>query len=302
MEHRQVFDVIIVGGSYAGLSAGLALGRALKKVLIIDSGKPCHQPTPHSHNFLTHDGHAPGKIVETAIKEVLQYPTVQYLHGLVTSVGGTNGDFEVVADDHQRFRARKLLFATGIRDKLPALEGFATCWGISVIHCPYCHGYEYRGKVTGILMNGEAAAEFAPFIHNWTDRLTLFTNGKAALTPEQQQKINSRNIRIVEKEIERLEHDQGYLKKAWFSDGSHEPLDALYARPAFEQHCRLPEKLGCAFTEQGYIQVDEMKRTSLAGVYAAGDNTTPFRSVASAVAAGTMAGAAINHHMISENS
>jgi thioredoxin reductase len=169
-----------------------------------------------------------------------------------------------------------------------------------VIHCPYCHGYEYKGQPTGILMNGEAAVDFSRFIHNWTNELTLFTNGKATFSAEGREKITRRKIRIVEKEIKSLEHKNGYLNGILFTDGSRQPLDALYARPAFEQHSNLPGQLGCSITEGGHIKVDDAKLTSVAGIYAAGDNSSPMRSVAGAVAAGMMAGAMLNQEFIRE--
>jgi thioredoxin reductase len=300
MDIQQTFDVIIIGGSNAGLSAGMTLGRAMRQVLIIDSGNPCNKQTPHSHNFLTQDGRQPAEVLEIAKAQVLSYPTVQYVSGTVTAAGGSNHNFEVTTSDGRHFRATKLLFATGVRDIMPDIEGFATCWGISVIHCPYCHGYEFKGQPTGILMNGDLAVDFSRFIHNWTDQLTLFTDGKATFSAEGRQKITRRKIRIVEKEIKSLEHENGYLKGIRFADGSRQPLDALYARPAFEQHSKLPGQLGCSLTEGGHIRVDDAKMTSVAGIYAAGDNATPMRSVAGAVAAGMVAGAMMNNAFIEE--
>lgn len=301
MHNQPTFDAIIIGGSNAGLSAGLTLGRAMRQVLIIDSGNPCNKQTPHSHNFLTQDGRKPAEMLEIARAQVLSYPTVRYASGTVTAAGGSNQQFEVTTAAGQRFRARKLLFATGVRDIMPEIAGFATCWGVSVIHCPYCHGYEFKGRPTGILMNGEAAVEFSRFIHNWTDQLTLFTDGKATFPDEARQKITRRNIRIVEKEIKSLEHENGYLNGIRFADGSRRPLAALYARPAYEQHSKLPGQLGCALTEGGHIGVDAAQMTSVAGIYAAGDNATPMRSVAGAVAAGMLAGAMMNNALIAES-
>ena len=301
MDIQPTFDVIIIGGSNAGLSAGLTLGRAMRQVLLIDSGNPCNKQTPHSHNFLTQDGRTPAGMLEIARAQVLAYPTVRYASGTVTAAGGSNQHFEATTADGQRFRARKLLFATGVRDIMPNIEGFATCWGVSVIHCPYCHGYEFKGQPTGILANGDAAVEFSRFIHHWTNDLTLFTNGPATFPAEARQKITRRKVRIVEKEIKSLEHENGYLKGIRFADGSGQPLDALYARPAFAQHCKLPGQLGCALTEGGHLRVDDARMTSVAGIYAAGDNATPMRSVAGAVAAGMLAGAMMNNALIAES-
>ncbi len=300
MEHPQAFDVVVIGGSHAGLAAGMTLGRALKRVLILDSGNPCNKQTPFSHNFLTQDGRPPAELLRIARDQVLAYPTVQFASGTVTAADGRDSDFTVTTAEGGRYRSRKLLFARGVKDILPGIEGFAPCWGISVIHCPYCHGYEYRGQATGILMNGDPAVEFSAFIGNWTDQLTLFTDGAATFSPEGRQQITRRNVRIVEQKITGLEHENGHLRRMVLADGSRYPVAALYARPPLEQHCKLPAQLGCALTEGGYIQVDDFKKTTVAGIYAAGDNATMMRSVAGAVAGGMMAGAMLNHEMIRE--
>lgn len=201
MTAKQKFDVIIIGGSYAGLSAAMALGRSLRKVLIIDSGNPCNKQTPHSHNFITQDGETPAKIAEKAKVQVSKYETVNFYSGVATEGAKTQNGFEVTTQDGNKFSAKKLLFATGITDLLPTIEGFAECWGISVLHCPYCHGHEVKHQNIGLLGNGDVGFELSKLISNWTNTLTLFTNGKSTLTEEQTTKIKSHNIRLVEKEI-----------------------------------------------------------------------------------------------------
>jgi thioredoxin reductase len=295
------YDVIIIGGSNAGLSAAMSLGRALKRVLIIDSGLPCNRQTPHSHNFITHDGWRPAEMQEVAKNEVLSYDTVQWLAGTVSGVTGYNQNFEVVVvGQSSAISTKKLLFATGVKDLMPNIPGFAQCWGISVIHCPYCHGYEYRGQATGILMNNEHAADFARFIQNWTTELTLFTNGPSKLTPGQTQAVHNRNIGIIETQITGIDHTNGQLTQLRLADGSMHTLNALYARVPFEQHCLIAEQLGCTLTAEGYIEVTDQKRTTVPGIFAAGDNTSPMRSVAAAVGAGNLAGAMIAHELINE--
>lgn len=300
MKESPEFEVIIIGGSYAGLSAAMALGRSLRKVLIIDSGKPCNRQTPHSHNFLTQDGQTPLSISSQARKQVEAYPSIQFFEGLATDGRKTEQGFEISTHSKQRFSAKKLIFATGVRDLMPAIDGFASCWGISVIHCPYCHGYEVRGQKTGILGNGEYGWEFSKMIHHWTKDLTLYTNGPSGLSTEQKEALHKHNIPIIEKEIDRLHHNQGRVESIVFKDGSQSPLSALYARAAFEQHCDIPQKLGCELDENGYIKVGYMPTTSVPGVYACGDNTTQMRAVSNAVAQGTFAGAALNKELIEE--
>lgn len=166
MKDNQQFDVIIIGGSYSGLAAAMALGRALRKVLIIDSGKPCNRQTPHSHNFLTQDGKSPKEIAALAKGQVEQYKTVQFFNGLATTGLKTNNGFEIYTDTGKQFTARKVIFATGIHDIMPDIPGFAESWGISVLHCPYCHGYEVKHLATGILGNGNYGFEFSTLISN----------------------------------------------------------------------------------------------------------------------------------------
>ncbi|WP_207513986.1 NAD(P)/FAD-dependent oxidoreductase [Longitalea luteola] len=297
----ETFDVIIVGGSYAGLSAAMALGRSLRKVLIIDGGEPCNRQTPHSHNFITHDGATPAAIAAKAKEQVLKYETVKFMQGFAVSATKHEQGFDLQTAAGEQFSARKLLFATGIKDKFPPIPGLAECWGITVIHCPYCHGYEVRHEKTGILANGDIGYEFTKLINNLTKDLTLFTNGKSGLTAEQSAKLRQRDIQIVETEVDYFEHTNGQLKLVHFKDGSTMAMKAVYAKLPFVQHCDIPVQLGCALTEAGYISVDNMYKTTVPGVYAAGDNTIMMRAVSQAVAAGGMAGAAINKELVDES-
>ncbi|WP_109435953.1 NAD(P)/FAD-dependent oxidoreductase [Aquimarina sp. AU119] len=293
------FDVIIIGGSYAGLSAAMALGRSLRTVLIIDSGKPCNRQTPHSHNFITQDGKKPSEIASIAKKQVLQYNTVSFFADLATTAKKTNNSFEIETQSGALFLSKKIIFATGLRDIMPNIEGFAACWGISVIHCPYCHGYEVRNQKTGILANGDMAFHYAQLISNWTKELTLFTNGKSTLTNEQTEKIKKNNIEIIEKEVDAIVHENGKLQHITFDDQSKTVVEAIYSGPQFEQHCDIPEKLGCQLTEEGLIKIDTSHQTTVEGVYACGDNSNK-RTVSLAVSSGTLTGVHINNYLIQE--
>jgi thioredoxin reductase len=300
MENLRHFDVIIVGGSYSGLAAGMALGRALRQVLIIDSGKPCNLKTPYSHNFLTQDGKTPEKIISLARKQVEMYDSVSLIKGLATGGTLSENGLEIQIYSGETFMAKKIIFASGIRDIMPDIEGYAECWGTSVLHCPYCHGYEVRNEKTGILGNGEYGFEFSNLISNWTKDLTLYTNGRSSLTAGQTAKIEKNKIKIVEKEIEKLEHIKGYLKNIIFRDGTKTSIKALYARSLFVQHCTVPEILGCEMTDQGYIKTDSFQKTTVHGIFACGDNTTRMRTIANAVAMGSTAGMTANKEIIEE--
>lgn len=300
MTDRNNFEVIIIGGSYSGLSAGMTLGRSLRNTLIIDSNLSCNRQTPHSHNFITQDGKTPKEIASVAKEQVLKYDKVKFHDALAISGKKTTDGFEITTEAGEIFTAKKLLFVTGIKDIMPNIPGFADCWGISVIHCPYCHGYEYTGEKTGILANGETAFELGKLISNWTSSITIYTNGKSTLTQEQTAKLNKHQIEIIETEIEHFEHNAGNIQNIVFKDSSKVEITAVYVRPTFTQHCDIPVQLGCELTEQGYIKVDNMQKTSIVGVFASGDNTTAMRSVANAVATGAFAGAVINKELINE--
>ena len=300
MKDNKNFDVIIIGGSYSGLSAGMALGRALRRVLIIDSGKPCNRQTPHSHNFITQDGKTPKEIATLAKQQVEKYDTVKFFDGLATKGIKTETGFSIETSSGETFNAKKIIFATGIKDNMPDINGFSACWGISVIHCPYCHGFEVRNEKTGIIGNGEYGFEFSTLISNWTKDLTLYTNGISTLTNEQSDKLKKHHINIVEKEIKGLEHTNGHLRNIVFSDGTKAEAKATYARSPFEQHCPIPETLGCELNEDGYLKIDHFHKTTIKGVYACGDNVTRIRTVANAVAMGTTTGMMVNRELIEE--
>jgi thioredoxin reductase len=295
-------DVIIVGGSYAGLSAAMLLGRSMRQVLVIDNQRPCNRQTPHSHSYLTRDGETPAAIAAIAREQVAQYPTVSFLTDTVISAEPFEGGFQVQTKSGETFSSRKLLLATGVIDELAPIPGVAECWGISVLHCPFCHGYEVRGQRLGLLANGGNAADLVTLIRNWSERLTIFTNGPADFTPEQQAIIAQHHVPVVERPIAALEHTAGYLTAVRTTDEQEHPVLAIFARFPTRLASNLAEQLGCKLTETGHIAVSEFGDTGIPGLYAAGDATTPMRQVAVAVANGVKAGAAMVREFIMDGS
>ena len=301
MTDRKKFDVIIIGGSYAGLSAAMALGRSLRNVLIIDSGKPCNRQTPRSHNFITQDGEKPSKIAEKAQAQVLKYETIKIHNDLAISGKKTKNGFEITTETNKTFTAQKLIFATGIKDIMPNIKEFSACWGISVIHCPYCHGYEFKGQKTGIMANGNTAFHVASLVNNLTDNISILTNGKSDFTNEQIEKLKEHKIEIIETEISEIEHNKGSITNVVLKNGEKVNFNAVYAAIPFEQHSNIPASLGCELTEQGYIQVDDFQKTNIEGIYACGDNSTMMRSIANVVAKGSLAGVMANMELTHDN-
>ena len=294
------FDAIIIGGSYSGLSAAMALGRSLRKVLILDNGKPCNAQTPHSHNFITHDGESPSKISQTALEQVLKYDTVILKKQKAIWAKKTDSGFEIKTESEE-FSAKKIILATGIRDILPDIKGLKECWGISVIHCPYCHGYEFRNQKTGIMANGERAFHLAGLVKNLSDEVTIYTNGKADFSEEQLAKISQNNIEIIEQNVSEILHNKGNISGIVLSDGKSCEMTALYTSFSFEQHSDLWKQLNCELIETGHIKVDHLQKTSVDGVFACGDNSSPMRAVANAVFTGNLTGAMLNHELVRES-
>ncbi len=268
--------------------------------MVIDSGKPCNRQTPHSHNFLTRDGETPATLAAIAKSQVLAYPTVSFLNETVHEAVHVDKHFAVSCSNGDRLLSKKLILATGVKDIFPAIKGFAECWGISVLHCPYCHGYEVAHKTTGIIANGEIAFEFAKLIDNWTKDLTLFTNGPTSLAKKEIEKLASKGIKLIEEEIEEIIHEDGQVSRLQFKNGTSHELNAIYARGAMEHHTGVIGTLKIELSEQGYVAVDGFKKTNVAGVFAAGDCTNMMRSIAESVYAGNLAGVFANKELIEE--
>ncbi|MFH6986343.1 NAD(P)/FAD-dependent oxidoreductase [Flavobacterium collinsii] len=301
MIHNNTYEVIIIGGSYSGLSAAMSLGRSLRQVLVIDSGLPCNRQTPHSHNFITHDGEKPAVISAKALMQVDFYDTVHFYNGLAIRAVEVGEGFEIETQSGDVFISKKILFATGVRDLLPKIDGFEECWGISILHCPYCHGYEVKKEKTAIIANGDLGFEYAKLISNWTTDLRILTNGKSAFTLEQSKILQEHKIQIVEDEIAVVKQENGYVQHIVFKNQSKIEVKAIYFRSPFEQHCPLPGSLGCELTEQGLLKVDALQKTTIPGVFASGDCHIQARSVAMAVSSGSFAGASINKELIDES-
>lgn len=271
MRDNNTYDVIIIGGSYSGLSAAMSLGRSLRQVLVIDSGLPCNRQTPYSHNFITQDGERPEVISAKALIQVDFYDTVHFYNGLAIDAIKIKEGFEIKTESGKVFISKKLLFATGIKDLLPKIDGFRECWGISILHCPYCHGYEVKKEKTAIIANGDMGFEFAKLISNWTNDLRVLTNGKSIFTVAQSKVLQQHKIEVIEDEIAGVKQENGNVQQLIFKNQAAIEVKVIYFRPPFEQHCPLPEALGCELTEQGLLKVDAFQKTTIPGVFASGD-------------------------------
>ncbi|KVE05758.1 NAD(P)/FAD-dependent oxidoreductase [Burkholderia anthina] len=294
-------EVIVIGGSFAGLSAAMQLARARRRVLVIDAGRPRNRFAEHAHGFLGHDGKPPAQIVAEARAQLDAYPTVRRIDGTVrTAERDADGRFHVTLADGGRASADRLILATGIRDELPALPGLAERWGISVLHCPYCHGYEVSGQRLGVLATHPLSVHQAILIPDWGPT-TWFTQGVVEANDEEAALLAARGVRIERSPVAEILGDAPRIDALRLADGQVVPIDALFIGARTDMASDLARQLGCAFDEGPLgpvVRVDASKQTSVAGVFAAGDASTSMSNATFASASGVMAGVAAHRSLI----
>lgn len=284
-------DVIIIGGSFAGLAAALQLGRARRAVTVLDTGLPRNRFAAHSHGLLGHDHRPPLDILADARRQLARYPTVRLVDARADAVSGSLDDFQVTANTGETFNGRRLLLSYGIADQMPDIPGFAACWGKSIVPCPYCDGFEVAGRHWGLVWSGPHTQHAVTLFHDWTDRLTVFANG-FALDAEVRSDLGRRNTPIVEGEISSISHTDGMLSAVMLGGGESVAVDVLFAHPRNQPSALLHEALGLDRVPHplGYtLKTDERRETNVKGIYAAGDLTNPMASVTLASSAGAMA-------------
>jgi len=292
------YDAIVIGGSYAGLSAALQLARARRKVLVIDADQRRNRFASDSHGFLTRDGQSAEAIAREGRANVAAYPNVAWHDGLVTAVHADGDGFLVCLDGKPRpgVRGRRLVLATGVRDELPPIEGLAERWGKSVFHCPYCHGYELDEGRIGVLASGPLSVHQAQMLPHW-GQVTLFTNGVCPLDEAQRADLAERGVQVDETPVARLaDHATVVL-----ADGRQEAMAGLFTFGRVHMASPIAEDLGCAFDEGPlgpYIRTDEARQTTVPGVFAGGDAMRAANSVALAVADGAMAGVGAHRSLL----
>lgn len=295
-ELQQPYDVIIVGGSYAGLSCAMQLGRARRRVLVIDAGQRRNRYASHSHGFLTQDGRAPADIAADGKRQVLAYPTVSWREGRALQAAQTAGGFEVLLDDGSTVQALRLVLASGVVDELPPVEGLRERWGASVFHCPYCHGYELDQGPIGVIATGPLSMHHGLMLPDW-GTVTFFLNGAFEPDAAQLAELARRGTTVESRLISRITG----VADVVLADGSTHAMAGLFVAPRTQQASPLAEQLGCALDEGPMgpvVRTDEMKSTSLAGVFCCGDAGRAAGNVAFAVADGAMAGVAAHRTLM----
>jgi thioredoxin reductase len=297
---ERLFDAIIVGGGPAGLSAALMLGRCRRRVLVCDSGRYRNASTKAVHGFLTRDGTAPAELLAMARSQLAPYD-VELRMCLVTGARREGGHFVVRLEDGTEFRGRKLLLATGMVDRLPAIDGLEPLYGKSVHHCPYCDAWEHRDQPLAAYGRGRRARGLAMSLKTWSKDVVLCTDGPAGLRPGERAELEALRIPVFPARIVRLEGDRGMLRRIVFAGGASLNRSALFFNTGQRQHCDLANQFGCELTARGVVRTDRFERSSVPGLFAVGDCSRNVQFVAVAAAQGTIAAEAMNAELQAED-
>lgn len=296
-----MFDVIIIGGSFAGLAAALQLGRARRKVTVLDSCRPRNRFAGHSHGLLGHDHKPPLDILVEARQQLARYPTIRLVTARADSISGTIDDFCVVTDDNESLRARRLILSYGVVDQMPDVPGFAEGWGTSIVPCPYCDGFEVAGQHWGLVWSGPQSHNYVRLYRDWTETLTVFADGHD-IPPDIRADLARRNIPVVDGRIMEITRHGGQNATVKLDTAPNVAVDILFAHPRNKPSASLHESLGLATvnTPLGIaIKVDERRETSIPGIYAAGDLANPaMASVTTAISHGATAGISAQQSML----
>lgn len=291
---------MIIGGSFAGLSAALYLGRARRSVVVVDGGKPRNRFAHGAHGLFGHDGRAPADILAAARSQVAVYPTASVIEGVATQASRKSNGFTVTLASGEVIGAARLILAYGVSDDLPSIPGLAERWGRSVIHCPYCHGYEFSDQRLGVLYTMPESLHQATLVAEWGPT-TLFLNGAAEPDDDSAAELRARGIAIEPAPVRALRGDGERLSSLELEGDRRVGVDALYVGPRTRLNSDIAQELGCALDEGSMgaiVRTDDAQATSVDGVYAAGDITRFANNLTWASASGIMAALAVHRSFV----
>lgn len=296
----EIRDAVVIGGSFAGISAALYLARGRRQVTVVDEGLTRNRFAAEGHGLLGHDGRPPAEIQAAGISDLLAYPEARMVQDRVVAVTGQADDFRLTLASGRGLRARRLVLAYGTRDILPDVPGLAEVWGRTAFQCPYCHGYELTDRRAALWFAAPGVAEHARFLQQWVPDLTVLTDG-ADLSAEDLTKLTAAGIPVETARLRAAESEDGALRALRLADGRTLPVEVLYMVPRTEPACDLAAQLGCRMAEgrQGpIVETGAMQETSVPGVFAAGDLDRPVFGAAFALAEGVMAGTACHRSLV----
>ena len=299
---RQSYDVIVVGGGPAGLSAALVLGRARRRVLILDDGRNRNERSGGLHGYLTRDGILPEELRRLGRSELRRYG-VRFLGArAIDARPGSRGGFRVRTSARAVFRSKRLLLATGVRDRIPPIPGIDTLYGVSVHHCPYCDGWEWRDRALAVYGRGEGGAGLAHSLLAWSADVVLLTDGPARLSPRSSAALRRRGVSVVSNRVLRLEGRGGRLRRVHLRGADPLARDAIFLATGNEARVELAQRLDCRFRRGGSIWTDRRECASVPGVYVAGDASRDVQFAIVAASEGARAAVAIHRELVLEES
>ncbi len=298
---KMIWDCVIIGGGPAGLNAALVLGRSRRTAALIDNDQPRNRVTRVSHGYLTRDGVRPEQFRNLAYEEIGRYPTVRRFMATALEVNSARGAFRVITSMREEVWARTLILATGLHETLPRIPGLEPLYGKSIFNCVYCDGYELQDRPLFVLSEQPGLYHFVKTVHHWSRDLIVLTNGKPVLTSGEKEKLQVKGVPVVEEPIHSFRGDGGQLTEVVFHSGAFVTRAGGFIVPHWSQKAPFAAQLGCRSDGAGGIAVDELGRTSVKGVYAAGD-TARFGPSQLIIAAGqgSKAAMAVNADLIDE--
>jgi thioredoxin reductase len=288
-----MYDVVIVGGGPAGLSAALVLGRCRRRILLCDARTPRNERARALHGYLTRDGMPPLELLDAGRRELTPYD-IELRDVRVTGVDTNPDGFTVAMADGGTAITRTVLIASGVSDELPDIAGLDECYGITAHHCPYCDGWEEREKTIAVIGHGASGSALALALKTWSDKIFFCTNGGARLHAAHRRQLAAHDIRVHEGRIARVEHERGRVKFLALDDGDQLACDAIFMSTHQRPQCALPKMLGCDLNRQGLVKTDHLGQTGVPGLYVAGDASRDVQFVIVAAAEGAKAAVAIN--------
>lgn len=296
-------EVLIVGGSHAGLSAAMGLGRVLRTALVVDNEAPRNKVSQHANNLISQDGIKPDVWRELARKDLDKYKTIQFLNASVTSAKRVGAYFQAHFSTGETKTFRKIILAFGVKDNFPSIAGFKELWGSSIFHCPFCHGYEFRNKPLALVGSGKYVEHMLPMALGLTKDIQVFTNGDTEIEAALLAMVKKQKIPLITGRITALNYEADSLKSLVVDEKATYECDGILLGPvaAVELKSDLGDQLGCEKNEMGFIKIIEMSKTSVDGVFAAGDITSPMHSVINAVATGQLAGVRAAAEILNED-
>ena len=303
MNTDNIWDAVIIGGGAAGLSAALSLGRARRRVVVIDAGQPRNRFAAHMQNVLGHDGLPPLDLLKRGREEIAAYG-VEVWHETVAEVTPGTDQVEVLTDSGKQLTARRVVVTAGLSDELPAIEGLAERWGRDVFQCPYCHGYEVRDQHIGVIATGPMSLHHVQLVRQWSDRITFFSQLAGEISAEERTGLLARGIEIVEQPVARLVVRDDVLAGIETVDGEIFAVDAVATAARFVANDGFLARLEVERTQWpfgDFIAVDKMGKTSNDLIFAAGNVTNPGGVVVTAMAEGAAAGGGVNAALVTED-